>query len=360
MAVLVQTLIDQIRLLSNLKNNQFYSDDDIGGFVNDAAMELDDIFTDAAEHYSSSSYDFTLAGAASTVLLPTDFMKEQILLRDPTASSPTQVPMLANLAERGRIGDGNMTPGLGRCFYVGGDLLEILPASSAAGDYRLLYTPQLGNVWASPPDFTVRLAGALAGTISSALSGGAKGPGATLTGSANGALSMDGSAVAFGDRVLVLNTGLGSAVVLGIYTVSQPGAGGNPFILARATDWDESRELHVGSSILATAGAANIGVTFRLTAFQGAVDVAPQTFATTVVAPPTLPVRLVPWQLFIKAHVCVTIVQGRKQPSGEFVQKLESQRARARAMSKNRSEGVTQAPITRGGRGYFAGEPDSW
>lgn len=223
MAVLVQTLIDQTRLLSNLKNNPFYSDDDIGGFINDAAMELDDIFTDSVEHYSSKVLDFTLAGGVSgnSVSLPTDFMKEQLVLKDPTTASPQQVPMLANLAERGSMGDGVMSPGLGRCFYIGGDVLEILPAPTSAGNYRLMYTPQLGNIWTNTP----------------------------------------------------------------------------------VTD--------------------------------------------------ALPARLVPWQLFLKVHAAIAICQGRKQPTADLQLKLDQQHERAVKMSKNRTEGVTQAPLQRPRRTWW-------
>src|SRR4249920_3071807 len=112
MAVLVQTLIDQTRLLSNLKNNLFYTDDDIGGFLGDAALELKDLFDNTYEHYFALSQDFTLAGGvgANSVALAADFEKAQILLKDPATSNPTRVDPLANLHERGT---GEAVPGLG-------------------------------------------------------------------------------------------------------------------------------------------------------------------------------------------------------------------------------------------------------
>lgn len=152
MAVLVQTLIDQARVLSNLKGNQFYSDNDIGNFINDAALELKDIFDEAYEHYFALTQDFTLAGGigANTIALNTDFEKAQLVLKDALTNAPSPVPMLPALAQRSST---DYVPGIGRCYYISGTppVLEILPPSSAAGTYRLFYTPQLGNIWTNTP-----------------------------------------------------------------------------------------------------------------------------------------------------------------------------------------------------------------
>lgn len=152
MAVLVQAIIDQARVLSNLKGNQFYSDNDIGNFVNDAALELKDIFDETYEHYFQSLQNFTLVGGvgANSVALNVDFEKEILVLKDPDTTSPSRVPMLPSMQERT---SGDITPNLGRCFYISGTppVLEILPAQYAAGTYRLFYTPQLGNIWTNTP-----------------------------------------------------------------------------------------------------------------------------------------------------------------------------------------------------------------
>ncbi len=64
------------------------------------------------------------------------------------------------------------------------------------------------------------------------------GAGATLTANANGALSVDGSAVVATNRILVKNEAAGANN--GIYTVTATGGAGAPFILTRATDADGS------------------------------------------------------------------------------------------------------------------------
>lgn len=74
----------------------------------------------------------------------------------------------------------------------------------------------------------------------------------------------------------------------------------------------------------------------------------------------TLPALLTPWALYLKVHAAIAIQTSRKQPTNELQVKLAAQAARITSMSKMRSEGVTQAPITgrtrgwrRGGWGYY-------
>lgn len=71
---------------------------------------------------------------------------------------------------------------------------------------------------------------------------GTSGVGATLTGNANGTLAaQDGVTLAAGDRLLVKNESAGANN--GIYTVTQLGSAGTPYILTRATDADSGTEL---------------------------------------------------------------------------------------------------------------------
>lgn len=341
MSVLVQSLIDQARVLSSLKANLFFSDDDIGGFINDAAMELDDIFTDAVEHYSQRSFDFTLVGGVglNSVALPSDFEKLQILLRNPTLSNPQRIDPLANLAERGAATAG-LVPGIGRCYLVEGDNLEILPVSSAAGDYRMLYTPQLGALWPAPPDYTARLATATALPANTVV-------GIALVAVANGALTVDGITALSSDIVLVKNEA--APANNGVYLVNNPGSGGAPYSLVRIAGTTPPA---VMTSVRVTAGTVNAGTSWRLDVFAGILGTSPQTWNV-----PTLPARFVPWQLFLKVHAAVAIVQGRKQPMPDGLEtKLEQQRQRAVKLSANRTEGVTQAPIQRRGSSFLGGD----
>ena len=92
---------------------------------------------------------------------------------------------------------------------------------------------------------------------------GTSGVGATLTATANGALTIDGytfvSPGDIGKRVLIKNQA--SGLQNGVYTVTQVGDGSNPFILTRATDFDSAGsgvdQIDAGDFFLVTGGTAN-------------------------------------------------------------------------------------------------------
>lgn len=86
------------------------------------------------------------------------------------------------------------------------------------------------------------------------------GVGKTLTGNANGALTIDGVTITNGMRVLIKDQVAGADN--GIYTQTQLGTGGAPFILTRATDFDTAGEALQGSQARVTAGTVNAGRTF--------------------------------------------------------------------------------------------------
>jgi hypothetical protein len=79
--------------------------------------------------------------------------------------------------------------------------------------------------------------------------------GSTLTASANAALSVDGVAVANGDRVLVKNEAA-SHLEHGIYVVTDKGSGGTPWILDRAADADSEGDL-LAASVFVEEGVSN-------------------------------------------------------------------------------------------------------
>jgi hypothetical protein len=90
-------------------------------------------------------------------------------------------------------------------------------------------------------------------------SNGSSGVGATLTASANGALSVDSVTPSIGDRILVKNQA--SALQNGVYTVTTVGDGSTPFLLTRATDMNTSgsgyNQINAGNYFLITAGTVN-------------------------------------------------------------------------------------------------------
>lgn len=95
---------------------------------------------------------------------------------------------------------------------------------------------------------------------------GASGVGATLTGDANGALAaQDGVTLVADDRLLVQHQV--DAFENGIFVVTDPGDGSNPFVLTRATDFDDSPdgEIRVGARTYVYEGSTQIGKAFVVT-----------------------------------------------------------------------------------------------
>jgi len=88
---------------------------------------------------------------------------------------------------------------------------------------------------------------------------GASGVGATLTANANGALSVDSTAVVVGNRILVKNQV--TQANNGVYDVTQTGSASAPYILTRASDFDTAGtgvdQIDAGDFFLITAGTVN-------------------------------------------------------------------------------------------------------
>jgi hypothetical protein len=89
---------------------------------------------------------------------------------------------------------------------------------------------------------------------------GTSGVGATLTATANGALSVDSTLTIVAERILVKNEVNGAHN--GVYTVTQVGSAGTPYILTRATDFDTVGtgvdQIDEGDFFLVTSGVVNL------------------------------------------------------------------------------------------------------
>ncbi len=91
---------------------------------------------------------------------------------------------------------------------------------------------------------------------------GSSGVGATLTGVALAAISVDGASPSVADRILVKNQA--STFQNGIYTVTATGSGIAVFVLTRATDFDQSTDIKTGDSAFVTVGTANSTTTWAV------------------------------------------------------------------------------------------------
>ena len=87
---------------------------------------------------------------------------------------------------------------------------------------------------------------------------GTGGIGATITATANGALSLGGGSPTATQRVLIKDEAGGNAAYNGVYVVTQAGSLITPFILTRATDYDSSgsgtNEIDQGDYVLVISG----------------------------------------------------------------------------------------------------------
>jgi hypothetical protein len=110
--------------------------------------------------------------------------------------------------------------------------------------------------------------------------------GGTLTATGNGAISVDGNTPSVADRILVKNepnsgTACNTHVDIacnGVYTVSQVGTGGTPYILLRSTDTNVAANWPSGAFVLVTAGTANAGTQWTNTTKVTTLNTDPITF----------------------------------------------------------------------------------
>jgi len=128
----------------------------------------------------------------------------------------------------------------------------------------------------APSALTARLATAAALPANTASGG--PGPGRVLQGNANGALTVDGTATALNDLILVQNEA--NQNNNGVWQQIVVGTGSIPFILLRVFNFDQAlpTEIQVGATVTVTAGATNAGKTFYVSSFGGTVDSSPIVF----------------------------------------------------------------------------------
>lgn len=150
---------------------------------------------------------------------------------------------------------GGTTPGAGTFTSVGMTTGTITTAPSSGND---IVNKTYADSIAAGINFhqSCRLATAAA-LPSCTYNNGVSGVGATLTATANGALSVDGTLTVVGNRILVKNQVAGAQN--GVYVVTQVGSAGAPFILTRATDFDTPgtgvNQIDAGDFFLITAGS---------------------------------------------------------------------------------------------------------
>jgi hypothetical protein len=121
---------------------------------------------------------------------------------------------------------------------------------------------------------------------------GVSGIGATLTGSVNTALTVDGfTFTALGQRLLVKNdTQSPSGAFNGIYYVTQLQTGILPVILTRALDYDQPSDINNTGAIPVVNGTVNANTSWLLTSTVNTIGTDPLTYIKFSSNPATIPV----------------------------------------------------------------------
>tara|TARA_Y100000590_G_scaffold9891_1_gene12163 strand:+ start:410 stop:1954 length:1545 start_codon:yes stop_codon:yes gene_type:complete len=108
---------------------------------------------------------------------------------------------------------------------------------------------------------------------------GSSGVGATLTMDATGVVTIDGTATALNDRILIKDQS--TATQNGIYYVSTAGAVGVAGVFTRATDADHTDEVSGGMFCFVEAGSANADNAYVLTSITGSATMGSSTLTFT-------------------------------------------------------------------------------
>ena len=346
MAIQIQTLIDETRDLSTLRNNQFFDNDAIGAFINDAAKELYDIMVMEYEHYNVTPFDFTLTSSTQTTAtasLPDDFYKSILLFRNPTQQTPQRIPMIDNFLNQpaGGLFSGTfLGSSCGLHYIISGSEIQLQPFSSAAGNYRLLYTPQCPDLWPTTTDFTVDVR--TVSNIDFTILGG-PGPGRSFTVTPNpgaqlvlnGVPLIGSGSEDIATLVLIMNQDDPSQN--GVFRCAESDPGGTVFY--RLAGYDTTAELATGTSVLVTGGTVGAGK-YVQTSTQLSIDVDPLTFEA-----PTLPVVMNPWVVYLKTHAAITIQSARQQSTTDLQVKLAGLKERIVKAAANRTEEPTRALV---------------
>ncbi len=329
MGVSVETLIAATRIDSGLRNNRYFSDDQIAEKLTDAYADLRDLMIVRFAFWFKKEFSFTLAGGIGGNILTLsenvpDLEQIQGLNLIDSQGNPQTVTMLSSFAERNQFNAswpftmGNAFNGFaGRRYWPDGDDLEVLPVANSAGNYKLIYTPQQERLALPVLERTF--------AVNGGDQPGTAGPGpsnAWLLGAAN-----------------FVSADVGRTLV--------------PAFAAPNEAWNISYEVteFLSSTAVAVAPDPNaIGVFDQPPSGTWSVYEQP---AGTI---GELPDALTPWTKYIQLKAAIAIRSGRRQPIGPLDAQFQREEKKLIAITKQRGHGVMQAPITNtnwgGGYGF--------
>jgi len=254
--------------------------------LNKAVLSAWRIAAAARPDFQVTSQDFTIAsGSSASFAVPAWFFDVIDVVYSPDTAAEYS---LGPFAWQNRRSPGGWFPAnFGGTYSIGGSSARLMgsniyiePSLRAGGTYRLWFCPMPKTVRA---DITVRLATT---AVLPTCTPSGTGLGHGIVAVANGNLVIDGVATVNGDVILVQNEGgpFGSGTNNnGVYTVTQAGNAGLPFILARSTIAVTTAGF--GTMVYVTAGNANTDLFFETTSLTTVVDSTPWLWAEAFIEP---------------------------------------------------------------------------
>ncbi len=317
MAITVQNLVNDVRVMSGLRDNQYFTDNQIVTLLSDANQELHDTIMRANEHHLMRSFDFSLLGGTGVgndqMPLPDDFMQGHSVDGDRDLQSQYTVRYLRSWLER----NDSKLASRPRYFFRGNSIV-FYPQERAAGTYRMWYTPIADRL---SLDKTVSFALATSDIPEVPPPGSLAGTGAWELANANAAAATDIPTSGFDLVLTFTTTNLGFSGTYHVVDVGLPPAFGSPTFST--------------SNLASTAGFSS-----------------PPTGTGTYTYTPngtvsTLPAVITPYSQFLKLHASIAIRQGREKDETDLVQKLTKYSAQMTSNITNRAEEPEQPPLTR-------------
>ncbi len=328
MGVLVSTLIADTRRDSGLRSNRLFSDDQIASILTDAYADLRDKMIIRFAYWFRSTFDFTLGNGEGNnfldlSLVPDLEMAQGVFLLDANGN-PYPLDLMSSISEINQLNSTYMFGAgfgyngfIGRKYFLDGDFLFVYPSANASGNYRLVYTPQPKILALSKTvNFNIATAdvpevpppGLLAGT------------GAWLLANANLSNATDIPTSGFDLTLTFVTTNLGFSGIYHVVDVGLPPSFGSPTFST--------------SNLASAAGFSNPATGTGTYTYQPAGTIG------------TLPDSLTPWAKYLTLYASMVIRTSRRQAMGELDLQFKQIEKRIVAITKQRTEGVRQAPLT--------------
>lgn len=145
----MQQLVDDVRLLTNTENSQFVTDNELLYYLNASLGDLDDMMVAKQEDYRLTNVQITIT-TGNTFPLPADFyqLRGVDYYNFENQPNPWLTMKSFSLQERNRYANPllrTMYGVLGLYYMLQDGYVAVIPPDTAAGTYRLWYTPMLST-----------------------------------------------------------------------------------------------------------------------------------------------------------------------------------------------------------------------